>query len=1037
MTTINLDLSTTLQQTLSNAGTGTYVYAFAFGATTAGGAVGLIDSVMVVENGALTSTTSLDVTAGQFYSGGVYVIIQQGGDGNLLTEISSASDIIQNATAKNYSYQLFEATLSGSQYDLGDISAVNTFGFTSTYEVVYQNGSDTRGFNTTAESIFSSLPAGAVVDYASNQFPNAEMLASGPATADDQAPWPSSGWQTYVDAVKNSASTLADIEIVYSFQGGSPLQSGAMLSQYSVEYVASDQYGEDYFWLVPDTSNGATNTDWIRIPVSQLVQNIFIQPGSLEVHQGGKGGTVVYYDSFTPDNAVGGVAKHFVAGFDAGFWGGQGVSANEFDNQTFDFNKGYNWNVNYAYDAILLDGVGSADFENTLVTNPGADDFIYDPWAQQFVANSNAYGYSYSDLVSAGGVNPQIALWDTDANANVETINITIYDTGEVPASGYKASSTGYVAPAITGYEAATVADTLQIGFDFNFSVGSTVFAPDENTSIALKIYAPGAAGADGDGFISLDVTGGSGANTGDWYYYIINPDATNTWAFEVSNATGEDGFFNIQNLPTTQDGSVAWYQLVFGEGDDQSIYNIYYDPTADNPLVVDHGIEVMLNPNGSYTLSFAPGGHMFYDIDTFAAPPTSDPSSAGAAIKGSKKTDFVNALYSVAGQDGPTSGADIINGREGNDYLSGLAGNDIIDGGKGVDMLRGNDGDDTLQVKGKEGIYDYFNGGADTDTLQFVGKGAVTLNGFSASAASIEMLDGNGRGLLGTKHIDVFDLSGLVTMERLPFIDAGGGNDSLTGSDFADDLRGGKGDDVLNGGDDSDTLLGGAGADTLNGDDGNDRLDGGKGIDTLNGGDGDDILQVRGKEGAYDTFDGGAGTDTLQLIGTVTLAGFDAAASSIEILQGAKRGLNGTNQADVFDLSGLTGAPSDLRFIDARHGDDIMTGSNFADDLRGGKGDDTLDGRGGDDMLDGGKGRNTFVFADGYDNDTIVKFQAGNAIVDLTGVSSVGDFSELALLMQQDGKNVLIDFGNGDTLTLQKTTIDALAANQSDFLFA
>ena len=264
-----------------------------------------------------------------------------------------------------------------------------------------------------------------------------------------------------------------------------------------------------------------------------------------------------------------------------------------------------------------------------------------------------------------------------------------------------------------------------------------------------------------------------------------------------------------------------------------------------------------------------------------------------------------------------------------------------------------------------------------------------------------------------------------------------GKGNDTLSGLGGFDTLKGGSGDEILLGGKGDDGLHGGAGADTLNGDDGNDRLDGGKGIDTLNGGDGDDILQVRGKEGAYDTFDGGAGTDTLQLIGTVTLAGFDAAASSIEILQGAKRGLNGTNQADVFDLSGLTGAPSDLRFIDARHGDDIMTGSNFADDLRGGKGDDTLDGRGGDDMLDGGKGRNTFVFADGYDNDTIVKFQAGNAIVDLTGVSSVGDFSELALLMQQDGKNVLIDFGNGDTLTLQKTTIDALAANQGDFLFA
>jgi hypothetical protein len=47
-----------------------------------------------------------------------------------------------------------------------------------------------------------------------------------------------------------------------------------MLSQYSIEYVAKDDYGEDYFWLVPDNTNGAENKDWIKITASELVQNI-------------------------------------------------------------------------------------------------------------------------------------------------------------------------------------------------------------------------------------------------------------------------------------------------------------------------------------------------------------------------------------------------------------------------------------------------------------------------------------------------------------------------------------------------------------------------------------------------------------------------------------------------------------------------------------------------------------------------------------------------------------------------------------------
>jgi Ca2+-binding RTX toxin-like protein len=891
-TTVNVELSTTLQQTLTNAGAGTYAYALAFGASTPGGDVERVGYIKLVDDGVVTSTTSLSLDSPNFYSGAIYIVIQQHGLGHLqdqLTEIEHLNPTL--AQAANFTYQLFEMTLSGSDQDQGDISALNTFGFTSTLEVVYQNGSATRGFQSSASDIFSAFPADAVANYGANEFPDPERLATGPATANDQAPWPSSDWQTYVDALKADPTTLSDIEIVYAFQGSSS-DSTAMLSQYSVQYVAKDKYGEDYFWLVPDTSNGATNTDWIQITASELVQNIYVQTGQLTYYAGGRSNGAQQYSSFTPTNPDGGVAKHFVAGFDAGFWGGSGTSPNSSVTDTIDFNKGYNWNVNYAYDAILLNGVGSASYTNSLSSGSGQ---FYDPWAQQFVANSNAYGYSYSDLVSAGGVNPQVAMYDTATGANVQTVNITVYDTGETPASGFTAGSQGYIAPtAASGdYEDSLTTTTNQIGFNFNFSVGSTLYAPDEATSIVFKIYAPSSPQADSDGFISLNLTTASSSE--DWYYYIINENA-GAWSVALSNATGLNGFFNIQNIPVTADGSPSWYQLVFGDGDNQTTYNIYAtsDQTtgAFTDLVIDHGIEVTPNPNGSYTLAFAPAGHMFYDIDTFAPPPTDDPDTVGVSIIGSKHSDMVNALNSVGMQAEPTGGADYIFGAKGNDYLSGLGGNDTLNGGKGVDHLWGNDGDDILQVQGNEGVYDYFNGGTGTDTLQFL-KGNVTLAGFNAAASSIEILDSNGRALLGTKEMD------------------------------------------------------------------------------------------------------------------------------------------------VFDLSGLSQAP-DLRFIDGKGGNDIMIGSNFADHLRGDAGDDTLDGRGGDDTLNGGKGLNTYVFADGYDHDTIVKFQAGRDTIDLTGVSSVANFTELLALMEQvDRRTVLIDFGNGDTLTLQKTTIGALTSHQGDFLFA
>jgi Ca2+-binding RTX toxin-like protein len=897
MTTINIDLSTTLQQTLTNAGTGTYVYAFAFGATTSGGAVGLVDSAMVVSNGALTSTTSLDVTAGQFYSGGVYVIIQQGGNGNLLTEISSASDIIQNATAKNYSYQLFEATLGGSTQDLGDISAVNTFGFTSTFEVEFQDGStDSRGFKASGSDIFTALGS-AVADYDPNAFANPGRLATGPAQAAGASPWPSADWEGYVNALTANHDVVEQIQIVAGFTGGTTLQESPMLSHYELIYFPKRGHIEEHFWLVPNTSYGATNTDWIYMTPGQLMENIYVQPGPLEVWVADKEGRPAKEKtevSFTPNNADGQVTMHLVAGFDAGFWGGSGTSPNPLVTTPINFNQSWNWTLDYAYNASL--DPTAVTYTNVLGTGPGTDggnDRFYDPWAAQFVVNSNAYGYSYSDLVSAGGVNPQVTMWDAGAGTNVQTINITIFDTGETPSSGFKEPAPTYLAPlTVHGYESALTESTNQLQFAFNFSLGSLNFAPNENTPTQLRIYAPDSPQKDSEGFITLEVKGTSG---GAWHYYSVENNG-GTWSLVATNP-GAAGFFDITGLPVTSDGSPAWYQLIFGHTTAQTIYNIYAesDPTTQEftKLVVDHGVEITENSSTDYTLDFAPGGAMTYDIATFAPPPTGDPNAPGVTIVGSKQNDMVNALNSVGDQAEPTGGADYINGDKGHDYLSGLGGNDIINGGKGVDHLWGNEGDDILQVEGKEGVYDYFNGGTGTDTLQFLGKGSVTLAGFDARMSRIEILDGNDRGLHGTQQMDVFDLSGLQSVDELPFIDGKGGEDILIGSDFDDVLFGGAGNDLL---------------------------------------------------------DGGAGND----------------------------------------------------------------------------------------ILDGGKGLNTYVFADGYDNDTIVKYKAGKDIVDLTGVSGVSNFSEIALLMEQiDRKTVLIDFGNGDSLTLQKTTIDLLTANQGDFLFA
>lgn len=106
--------------------------------------------------------------------------------------------------------------------------------------------------------------------------------------------------------------------------------------------------------------------------------------------------------------------------------------------------------------------------------------------------------------------------------------------------------------------------------------------------------------------------------------------------------------------------------------------------------------------------------------------------------------------------------------------------------------------------------------------------------------------------------------------LDNRVFVFAGGGDDYVVGSQFADILYGGDGNDTLDGVDGADRILGEAGADTLLGNSGNDILQGGDGKDSLNGGhDNDILLGGRGADrlkGSYDNdvLVGGAGADVV-----------------------------------------------------------------------------------------------------------------------------------------------------------------------------
>ncbi|MFM7393866.1 MAG: FKBP-type peptidyl-prolyl cis-trans isomerase [Cyanobium sp.] len=134
--------------------------------------------------------------------------------------------------------------------------------------------------------------------------------------------------------------------------------------------------------------------------------------------------------------------------------------------------------------------------------------------------------------------------------------------------------------------------------------------------------------------------------------------------------------------------------------------------------------------------------------------------------------------------------GADHLIGSTISDGLAALGGDDILSGLDGDDLLLGGGGDDRLA--GGQGK-DLLDGGNGSDTAAF-GSTDNTVN------LSLTAPQPTGEGL-----------DSLVSIES---VDAGDGNDQVTGNGLANSIGGGKGNDVLSGGGGSDRLSGGAGAD-------------------------------------------------------------------------------------------------------------------------------------------------------------------------------------------------------------------------------
>ncbi len=172
------------------------------------------------------------------------------------------------------------------------------------------------------------------------------------------------------------------------------------------------------------------------------------------------------------------------------------------------------------------------------------------------------------------------------------------------------------------------------------------------------------------------------------------------------------------------------------------------------------------------------------------------------------------------------------------------------------------------------------------------------------------------------------------------------------------------------------------------------------------------------------------------------SLKTFTAVSDGSVLVKATGLALKGTVLSDAID-SGNT-----VKFFEAiLSGNDTIKATNRADVIWGAAGNDTIYGLGGNDVIDGGTGRDiliggqgtdTFVFKTKYGKDTIRDFDATGSVhdtIDLSGLKSVKDFDDLVdNHLTVKGKNIVIDAGNGDQLTLNNVSLKHLDAG--DFIF-
>ena len=257
--------------------------------------------------------------------------------------------------------------------------------------------------------------------------------------------------------------------------------------------------------------------------------------------------------------------------------------------------------------------------------------------------------------------------------------------------------------------------------------------------------------------------------------------------------------------------------------------------------------------------------------------------------------------------------------------------------------------------------------------------------------------------------------------------LSAGAGNDTLIGGMGNDDLYGGAGND---------TLIGGAGNDYLSGDDDADTyvFAKGHGSDKVYDSSKQSTVQFTDvnfadvkfrREGSNLVLFGYNGDDSVRLLDYMSSSSwndsvFQFADKTVTTADLMKNGLvlqgNDTNES-ISGWSGrneIYGAAGNDTIV-TYGADDVLDGGAGNDDLYGGAGNDTLIGGAGNDYLVGGDGSDTYVFNQGFGQDTVYDYGSGDKnVLQFNGINAA-DISA-----QKSGSDLLLTAADGNRVKVQ-----------------